>query len=175
MSYTTPVTDRTQTDITTRTSKAFMNVADWLRIYGNAKLTNSLAEIMLDAAIQFDEVADPAITTISDVTDFNTLLANLERLRLAVAGESIPGTSTEIKDDYEAGPGKDAPDFTDVNLWESTVDAIWEHFDGPDLEVCPTLTADLTVTNGNIHIVVDCLDADGYGIILEGDAKLYII
>jgi hypothetical protein len=37
-----PIIDRTQTDIINRTSKAFLNVADWTRIDGNTKEMKTL-------------------------------------------------------------------------------------------------------------------------------------
>jgi hypothetical protein len=175
MAYVTPITDRSQADIIAQNSKAYWNVADFERVYRNSQLANALAEIELDTPIDFDILTAPTITTIPAVVDFNTFLANIERLRLAVVGESIPGTETEIKDDYIAGTGQDAPDYHDANLWESTIDAIWEHFNGPDLEVCPTLTADLTVTTGNNQIYVDCLDMANFDVDLQGTANLYII
>jgi hypothetical protein len=163
------------TAVTNKTAASYWNVADWVRVYGNSQLVNSLAEIMLDTPIVFNTLTAPTITTIPVVTDFNTFLANIERTRVAVAGESIAGTTTEIKDDYEAGPNKQAPNYVDANLWESTIDAIWEHFNGPDLDVDLVLSADLTVTTGMTLIIVDSLDANGFNITVEDGATLAII
>jgi hypothetical protein len=175
VAYTTPVTDRALSDIQTPTSKGHWNVDDFERVYGNSQLVSSLAAIMLDTTIAFDTLTAPTITTIPAVADFNTFLANIENVRVAVDGESIPGTSVSIKDDYSAGPGEDAPDYTDANLWELVIDVIWVYFNGPSLDICPTLTADLTITNGNQEIYVDCLDTNGFNVDLQGSAKLYII
>jgi hypothetical protein len=163
------------TAVTNKTAASYFNVADWTRIYGNSQLVNSLAEIMLDTPIDFDILTAPTITTIPSVTDFNAFLANIERTRIACAGESIPGTGTEIKDDYEAGPNKQAPNYVDANRWESTIDAIWEHFNGPDLDVDLVLSADLTVTTGTTLIIVDSLNANGFNITIEDGATLAII
>lgn|SRR5574341_403662 len=176
MPYTTPIKDRTITDITNRTSKAFINVADWVRIYYNARYTSGLASIKLGSNIVFNVVApDPVITDFPNETKFNTLLNNIELMRLAVIGLSIPGALTEIKDDYVAGINEEAPDYVDVNLWESTIDAIWDYYNGDALPVCPTLTADLTITDGNYAIYVDCIDAADFNIDLQGSGNLYII
>lgn len=176
MAYVTPViTDRTATDIANKTSKAYWNVADWIRVYGNSEVTNSLTEIMLNTPIQFDLLTAPTTTTIPTVADFNTFLANIERTRVAVQSESIPGTGSEIKDDWAAGASESAPTYINANLWESTIDAIWNHWNGGDLEVCPTLTADLTITTGNREIYIDCLDAADFNIDLQGTAQLFII
>jgi hypothetical protein len=173
MAYSTPVTDRTSADIAARNSKAFLNVSDWTRIYNNSQVVNSLAAIMLGAGIAFDTIALPTITTIPSVTNLNLLTGNIERVRVAVI--AVLPSLTEIKDDYEAGPDKTAPKYTDVNLWESTLDAIWNYYDGPDLDVCPTLAADLTVATGTNHIVVDCIDAANFNIDIQGTGNLYII
>lgn len=175
MSYVTPVTDRTYADLVALNSKAYMNVVDWARIYGNSRLVNSLAAIELATGIQFNILSIPTTTTIPSATDVNTLAGNIERARLAVVGESIPGTSTEIKDDYIAGAGEMAPKYTDVNLWESTLDAIWEYYNGPDLDVCPTLSADLTILTGAQEIYVDCINPGNFEIIIQGTGELHII
>jgi hypothetical protein len=109
------------------------------------------------------------------VTDLNTLTGNIETLRAAVAGESIAGTTQAIKDDWEAGHDKQAPNYVNVNLWESTLDAIWSHFGGPALVVDRVLSADLTVTTGTTLIIVDSLDANGFNITIEDGATLAII
>lgn len=176
MGYVTPIKDRTATDIANRTSKAFVNVADWIRIYYNAQYTSSLASIQLGSNIVFNAVTpDPVTTDFPSVIKFNTLLNNIELIRLAVIALSISGTSTEIKDDYVAGINEEAPDYIDVNLWESTIDAIWDHYSGDALEVCPTLTANLTVTTGTNKIYVDCLDTADFDVDIQGTGNLYII
>lgn len=178
MSYVTPVTDRSATDIANQTSKAFWNVADFERVYGNSLLVHSLIVIYAGAtSLIFNQLAMPTITTIPTVADFNTFLANIERARQAFVDDEavIPGVTTEIKDDYTGGAQGTSPKFTDANLWESTLDAIWEYYDGASLPVCPTLAADLTVLTGTNAIYVDCIDAANFNIDLQGTANLYII
>lgn len=177
MSYTTPVTDRAQSDITNRTSKGFFNVADWARIYANARLVSSLAEMNLGSAIVFNQISTtPTTSSIPTIDDFNTLIANIERVRAAAFLADAPtGTETEIKDDYEAGASKEIFDYQDVNLWESTLDAIWDFYNGAAIQVCPTLAATLTVTTGNTQVYIDCLDAAGFDVDLQGTAQLIIL
>jgi hypothetical protein len=175
MSYVTPITDRAQSDITNKTSKGYWNVADWSRVYGNSRLVNGLTAIELGALVYFDTLIMPTIITIPTVAEFNMFLANIERVRVAVSGESISGTTTEIKDDYIAGPGQDAPDFSDANLWESTLDAIWDYYDGASLNICPTLNNDLTILTGTQYVVVDCLDLATYNVDIQGTGVLIIL
>jgi|SRR3990172_1350338 len=175
MGYVTAVTDRTALDITNRTSKAFMNVADWARVYGNAELVNSLTSIMADVLITFGQLTAPTITSIPSVTDVNTLAGNIEATRLAAVADGATGISTEIKDNYIGGAQGDSPKYTDINLWESTLDAIWIYYDGASLPVCPTLTGDLTVPTGTNVIYVDCLDFANFNVDLQGTANLIII
>jgi len=175
MSYTTPVTDRTLADIAARNSKAYMNAADWQRIKNNEQVTRNLAEILLSISVSATTNADVTTASIPTVSTVNALLTNIENLRLAVAGESIIGTTTEIKDDYAAGVSGTSPTWQDVNLWESTLHAIWTYINGAIYDNCPTLTVNLTVTTGNQEIYIDCLDAADYNIDLQGTAKLYII
>lgn len=173
--YTTPVTDRAASDIVARNSKAFINVADRVRIYHNSYLVSALASVELGTTITFNALTDPTTTSFPTVTEWNTLLANIEAVRLAVAALSIPGTSTGIKDDWEAGPGKHAPDYTDANLWESTLDAIWDYYNGSSLTVDLVLSGDLTVPTNTKYVVIDSIDTNGYNIIVESGETLAIL
>ncbi len=175
MSYTTPITDRSYADIAARNSKAFFNATDWTRIKDNEQVTRNLAEILLSISVPATMIADVTTVMIPTASNVNPLLTNIENLRLAVAGESITGTSTEIKDDWATGMAAASPTFADVNLWESTLHAIWTYINGAIYDNCPTLTVNLTVTTGNQEIYIDCLDAADYNIDLQGTAKLYII
>lgn len=175
MSYTTPITDRNAADIAARNSKAFMNVVDWSRIYDNSKLVHDIVEIETAQVIAFTTISTPTTSTIPTITDVNALTGNIELTRFIFFGDisnSTPGTLVEIKDDYEAGASKPIFDYRDVNLWESTLDAMWEYF---DVEECPTLTGNLTVLTGTNQIYVDCLDDGGFDIEIESGANLYII
>jgi hypothetical protein len=163
------------TAVTNRTAASFWNVADWARVYGNSQLVSALAEIELGSPIAFTSLTAPTITTIPAVADFNLFLANIENIRVAVVGESIPGTLIAIKDDWEAGPDKTSLSYGHANLWESTLDAIWSYYNGASLPVCPILSSDLTITTGNTYIVVDCLDANGFNITIQDGATLAII
>lgn len=169
MSYTTAKTNWIASD--------YFNVVDWNRIYNNSHLASALAAILRAETIVFDVVAMPAISDNPQTAGgkLNTILANIERLRLAVADEAIAGALLEIKDDWELGPDKAVPNYNHANLWESTIDAIWEYFDGPSLDICPTLTADLTIPTGTQYIVVDCIDPDTFEIIIEGTGELFVI
>jgi hypothetical protein len=116
--------DRTALDITNRTAKAFLNVSDWQRIYNNAQVANTLVSFLLSIDIVFDEVAEPTITTIPTVTQLNTLLANIERIRLASGLPAIPGL-VEITSNWTAGSAADAPDYLDINAWEQVLSIIF--------------------------------------------------
>lgn len=174
MSYVTPVKDRVLSDVTTPTAKGYLNVADFVRIYGNARLTSALASIELGTSIAFTFVSAPTTTTTEGIyTMLNTLLSSVETLRLAMVA-LIP-TLTEVKDDWTPGPNEDAPDYTDANLWETTIDAIWDYYSGDNLVVCPTLTENLTILTGETVVYVDCLETDGYDIDIQGTGALHII
>jgi hypothetical protein len=171
--YITPVVDRDAADIAAQNSKAYFNVADWTRIYGNARLASALAAIMLDDAIAFDEIAAPAITDFPDVADFNTLLGNINNMVVAMAAE-LP-TLTEVKDDWQAGASNPSPNYNHANQWEQTIDAIWDHWAGDSLEVCPNLTGNVTVGSGQTKIYVDCVNTNGHSITVNSGGVMHII
>lgn len=172
MSYETPVTDRAQSDITNRTTKGFFNVADWNRIYNNARLAIDVANISGGESLGWDVIAEPTITTIPGVTDFNILLENIELARQIL---NSPLAQTPIKYDWAAGAGADVPKFNHVNLWESVIDVIWNEYGGATITVCPTLSGNLTITTGNQDVYIDCIDAATFDIDLQGTANLYIL
>jgi hypothetical protein len=172
MSYITPVTDRTQVDIVAQNSKAYFNIVDWQRIYNNARLMIDVCNVIGNESLGWDIITEPTMNTIPSVTDFNTLLENIELARQAV---NLAATPSAIKYDWGAGIEKRSPKFTDVNLWEIVIDAIWNHFNGGSISICPTLSSDLTVTTGNNAIYIDCLDCANFNVDLQGTANLYII
>lgn len=116
------------TAVTNHTASGYFNVADWTRIYGNALEANSAFTTAVGTTVAFTAVTAP--TTSTDPTTilakFNSLLANIELLRVASV-TFLPTLTTEIKDDYIAGAGEETLDYYDVNLWESTIDYIYQN------------------------------------------------
>lgn len=167
MSYVTPVKNHS--------AASYFNVADWTRIYGNAQLTNNLVAAKLSKAILFNTIATPTTSTnpSSILSMVDTLCANLERTRLEMVA-LIP-TLTEIKDDWVAGPAEVAPDYSHVNQWETEIDAMWDYYNGDDLEVDYILTGDLIVPTATQAIYINSIDTDTYNIYIEGTGQLYII
>jgi hypothetical protein len=123
MKYVPPITDRTAEDIATQTDKAFFNVADWVRVYGNAELVKTIVEIVLSISITFDAVAEPTTTSIPTVAAFNTLLANINRIRLNSRLSGIDGL-VAVNENWTAGISEDAPTYDTVNEWELVLDLI---------------------------------------------------
>lgn len=126
MPYTAAIFDRTQTDIDTRTSKAFFNVATWDRIEDNAVFVRGeLIDFFGIMIIFTGTTSAPAITSIPDADDFNRLLENIEQLRQAALSVMPALTATAIAHDWVAGVSQDAPDYVDVNHWEEVLDIIY--------------------------------------------------
>lgn len=121
--YTTPIYDRTATDIANETAKGFFNVADWERIYGNSEVVHAIISFLSTHTITFDELGAPTITTIPAVADFNTFLANIERMREAAWLPTLTGI-VEIKDDWQGGGAAAAPDYEDANDWERVLELV---------------------------------------------------
>jgi hypothetical protein len=123
MSYVTPVTDRTDVDISTRTSKGHFNVSDWTRIYNNASFVRNYLQNLLGVAITFTTITAPTNASIASFTAFNTLLANINSLVASFPWPTPwPGPLVVLKADWTGGQTTLAPDFGDVNQWEEIVD-----------------------------------------------------
>ena len=112
-----PITDRTADDIVNRTAKAFLNVADWLRIRGNTLQAQAVVNILMGLNVQVSDLASPAITTWPSASEINDLIGDIDTLREAAHLPASTGL-VELKHDYLAGAGAVAPDYTDVNDWE---------------------------------------------------------
>lgn len=117
--WTEPIYDRTATDITNRTSKAFLNVADWIRIYGNTQHYQAVLNIMRSLSISTTVLTEPTITSFPSADEINQIIANIETLRVAA------GFSTSIipalDDDFTAGSNGITPTYEDVNDWEEAL------------------------------------------------------
>lgn len=125
MRYIEPITDRSATDVTNKTAKAFLNVADWLRIYQNQQVVKAFVDFILSMNITFSPFAVPTITSVPNITMLNTLLENIENIRQAEGLPIIEGIDEAINHDWGEGAGADAPDYLDVNQWEYILDAIY--------------------------------------------------
>jgi hypothetical protein len=117
-SWTTPITDRAQSDIDNLTAKAYMNAADWQRIYIDAYFMSQII------GTTFDFVTLPSVTGFPTITGLNNLCHNIERLRQALPLAGL----TPIKYTWLEGINKTTPNFTNVNQWESTLLALEQYF-----------------------------------------------
>lgn len=113
----TPIIDRTAADILARTAKAFLNVADWIRINGNTDQVRVLMSVMLLMDVTLTDLETPAITDFPTATDINTLIENIDLLRQNSQLPTISGLIA-LKYDWQSGAGAQAPDYNRVNEWE---------------------------------------------------------
>lgn len=127
MRYIEAITNRAQSDIDSLTAKAFFNIVDWQRIYNNSQVAKAIVDFLLSINVSFDELTEPSITTIPTVTEINTLLANIERIRDASGLPEINGIS-EIFASWQEGAGANAPDYLNVNEWEQILEYLVKSF-----------------------------------------------
>lgn len=121
------IADRTQTDLNTRTAKAFFNVADWQRIDGNSQFLKALLDDRYTITVDRTATTEPAAGDFADVDEINALAGNIEALR--VAANFLPASVglVAVKDDYDTGVGAVAPDYETVNDWERNLALIDEY------------------------------------------------
>lgn len=121
MAWTTPVTDRAPADIIARNSKAFLNVADWTRIYENTIHVRALYETITGLST-FTTLTPPTITTVPTVTSLNTLLINIQNLiDISAALVTIAAINTSW------GTGNVvSPNYQDVNTWELALKTLYD-------------------------------------------------
>ncbi|MBT6322568.1 MAG: hypothetical protein HOJ31_10330 [Anaerolineae bacterium] len=133
MAYTAPITDRTIADILAENSKAFFNVADWVRVYGNSSEVNTALTTALGITISFDTITAKTTKDIDTASQLNALLANIERMRLWLATYApiADNDFIEIKDSWLGGFDNPSPDYTHVNTWEKVMDIIYQIYKSP--------------------------------------------
>lgn len=117
MSWTTPITDRTQQDIIDRTTKGFFNVADWLRIKGNIDYVKSQLDSNGYLDIPLNPLTTPTTTTIPVVSQIDDFIENIARL----AQSAVIPSLVDLKYDYQGGANEEVPDYNDVNDWENNL------------------------------------------------------
>ena len=115
-----PIYDRTQTDIVNRTSKAFINLADWLRIKENTDFIHALVEYVLDTSIAQNTLTEPTITTFPTADEINDFLENIENVRAALPLPALLALPT-IKHNWAEGFGAFAPNYLSANDWERVI------------------------------------------------------
>lgn len=112
-----PITDRTAADILNRTSKAFFNIADWLRIRGNTEQVKLLLELVTGIEVAMPDAVTISTSTIMSVDAVNDLVKTIDALvqgaKLSRVGEIRP-----LQYNYVAGAGGTSPTYLDVNDWE---------------------------------------------------------
>ncbi len=115
-----PIIDRTQTDIINRTSKAFLNVADWTRIDGNTQEMKTQVDSLLGTSIVLNPLTEPAMAIFRGSGNINALIENINKVRI---GASLPAATgiLPLKQNYIAGNGSIAPNYENVNAWELTL------------------------------------------------------
>jgi uncharacterized membrane protein len=128
MSWTTPIFDRVLLDITNKTSKAYLNVLDWIRIYRNSLNVNAFVNAIFGTSTVMGEIAEPTITTIPDVADLITLTQNIEDVRLATRMPANATTGLAVLNTaWIGGANAVAPDYEDVNDWEKNLSLLRDY------------------------------------------------
>ena len=116
MKYVQSITDRTRLDVFNKTSKGYMNLSDWMRIYGNVRLLHVIESTMVGVA--FTEIREMDTSSIVTDDEINTLVDNIRSIGSEWAAPSLWNT---LRNDWGGG---DSPKYSDVNAWESVTDAL---------------------------------------------------
>jgi hypothetical protein len=114
-----PITDRTSEDIVNRTSKAFFNVVDWVRIYGNASIVAALINFLHNAGIDYETLPEPTCQTIPTVTEYNHFL---EVINVAKWEKYVNAILSPINTQYVEGAGGTSPNYEDINEIERNIE-----------------------------------------------------
>lgn len=120
MAWIDPIVNRSATDITNLTSKAFFNVIDWVRINGNTDHVRAMIEVLRGVNISYNDLPDPSMTSIPTAEEINQFVENIERLH-SYSGIPASFGVAALKTDYVSGASGTSPDFEDVNDWEQNL------------------------------------------------------
>jgi hypothetical protein len=119
--FITPIYDRTYADILNRANKAYFNVDDWVRIYGNSQIINTILSALFGTPITFNTLSVPDINTIPSATNINDFVDNIENLREYLSLSPLE----ELTTTWLSGSSAAAPDYEDVNAWERSLDVLF--------------------------------------------------
>jgi hypothetical protein len=119
MAWTTPIADRTAADLVARNAKAFFNLADWTRVRNNTTEVRALILSLLGVSISAASLSTPTTSTVPAAADVNALIGDIETCRETAA---LPlSLAPALEHDYVGGPSQIAPDYLDVNDWETVL------------------------------------------------------
>lgn len=117
MAWIEPIYDRTAADIAARSSKAFFNVVDWVRINGNTTHVRAMITVLRGVTIAYNALPAPAMASLPTAQEINQFVQNIETLR-DNSGAPVSFGVVALKTDYVSGASGSAPDYADVNDWE---------------------------------------------------------
>ena len=122
MNWDQPVFDRDIQDILERNSKAFFNVADWIRINGNTQYVNAIVNVLRVLSLPYTELSEPSISTIPTAEEINEFVKNIDVIREAVSFPENTGM-VELKTEYSGGLNE-VLDYNTINDWERDLELI---------------------------------------------------
>lgn len=128
MAYITPIYDRTFSDVQTKNSKAYLNLADWQRIDNNTQETVFAINAALGESLTLVTVATMTTASIPDTDELNDLAGNVETIRVYFDGIITDSDFTEVKDDYINGA---KINFITTNQWEKVLDIMYQIYKSP--------------------------------------------
>ena len=116
MSWTEAIYDRVLADVQNRTAKGYLNISDRDRILENTNHVLFLMNLIYEYSGTLEDPGTADIDTIPEVTEINTIINNIEKLRKAA---SVPASAGAVALElFTAGIGGSSPDYNDVNDWE---------------------------------------------------------
>ena len=123
MSYITPVMDRDAANLAAKNSKAYFNIADWNRIYANVLWVEYELSQVFGLTFVFTSLPTPTKSDIPTIVNFNYLLYMIKTMRAALVGAGVGAVIAPVTTQtWAAGADKQAPNYVDVNQWESVID-----------------------------------------------------
>lgn len=122
LSYISSVTNRSLNDIIVRNTRAFFNVADWVRIDNNTRYAREMVLDIKGGIIPRIELNTPTRETKPTAANINALVQNIIYVQEAA---DVPSADYyTLFANYEDGADKPAPDYIAVNSWEKVIEII---------------------------------------------------
>lgn len=115
MAWSSPVYDRTATDVTNKTVKGYFNLADYNRITANTTFLKDLVLSLYGWTATLNTVPSGSQSLMPTSTNINNMVLNLAVVWTA---SKLDYTFTALKSDYQPGYGRENPTWSTVNDWE---------------------------------------------------------
>jgi hypothetical protein len=151
MAWTSPVTNRAESDVINKTAKGYFNVADWTRIRDNSAFIMTFLNFALGTSLTPAGISAPSTATVPTNVYVNGMIQDIAIVYIAA------GFLTANAPRYDwPGNGPAAPSWVDANQWEQALLDVYNkvHLSSDGFAYCGTANCGMDFVDQNGFIIL---------------------